>query len=64
MSQSESLEELEKCLGKVAEGMDFNKAIISFYIVKGRLGSESKIRETASRKSCFGEPQTFRIFYS
>ena len=42
VSQSESLEELEKCLGKVAEGMDFNKAIISFYIVKGRLGSELK----------------------
>ena len=50
VSQSESLEELEECLGKVAEGLDFQRANISFYIVKGRLGSEIKFENPAVGK--------------
>lgn len=50
ISQSESLEELEKCLGKVAEGMEFNKAIISFYMEEGRLGTELKFENPAVGK--------------
>ena len=40
VSQSESLEQLEECLSKVGEGMEFQRANISFYMVEGRLGSE------------------------
>ena len=42
VSQSESLEQLEECLSKVGEGMEFQRANISFYMVEGRLGSELK----------------------
>ena len=35
VSQSESLEQLEECLSKVGEGMEFQRANISFYMVEG-----------------------------
>ena len=37
--QSETLEDLEDCLAKAAEGMQFYKAKISFYHIDKRLGS-------------------------
>ena len=40
VSNAKSLEELEQCLCKVAEGMQFQKAIISFFYESSRLGVE------------------------
>ena len=42
VSQAKSLEQLEECLNKVGEGMEFQRANISFYMVEGRLGTELK----------------------
>ena len=38
VAQSSSLDHLEKCLGKAAEGMQFQEAKISFYQNSSRLG--------------------------
>lgn len=35
-----SLEKVQNCLGKVAEGMQFHEAEVSFYASKGRFGAE------------------------
>ena len=55
VSQSESLEQLEECLSKVGEGMEFQRANISFYMVEGRLGSELKFDNPKVEKLFPGE---------
>ena len=39
IANSQSLENLEKCLGKAAEGMQFQKAKVTFFQENGKLGS-------------------------
>ena len=55
VSQSESLEQLEECLSKVGEGMEFQRANISFYMVEGRLGSELNFENPSVGKLFLGE---------
>ena len=43
VANSANLEIIEECLGKVAEGMQFQKASLSFYHEGGRLGSDIKL---------------------